>query len=431
MSVPMTPSIKAGNIVIAVAGAGLSGLCLAQSLVSAGFDVHVYERDPSADARRQGYRITVDSHGMDALRQCLPPRLFELFIATAGEPKGCFRYLTHELREVFTLRFPDEANDAEPRRGRQADRLTLRTILLSGLESRVHFGNAAARVHAEPDGATLIFEDGSSVRAAIVVGADGVNSRLREQLLPECASIDLGSIAICGRTPLVQDGRSLVPRTLEHTGVLAAGAPGRAFFFTTMHFHEPPRQAFARLAPDQFPPFGDDYVMWAIVRRTAEWPSDAVSASGAVLLQLASDAAREFHPVLRRFVANADVDATLAVPIRAATRPSQWAPSRATLMGDAVHAMPPFGAHGGNTALRDAALLSAKLCEAALRGEPLVGALDAYQKEMLDYAFAAVDSATSSMNRLNSRNPLVRWFMLRALPWYHSRRSDRLVVEAE
>jgi 2-polyprenyl-6-methoxyphenol hydroxylase-like FAD-dependent oxidoreductase len=91
--------------------------------------------------------------------------------------------------------------------------------------------------------------------------------------------------------------------------------------------------------------------------------------------------------------------------------------------------VPHFGAHGGNTALRDAALLSENLREALSRGKPIEGAIDAYQKEMLDYAFASVDAATSSMRRLNSKNPFVRWFMLRALPWYRSRHRDRLVVE--
>jgi monoamine oxidase len=38
--------------------AGLSGLCLTQALLRVGFDVQVYECDPSSHARRQGYRIT-------------------------------------------------------------------------------------------------------------------------------------------------------------------------------------------------------------------------------------------------------------------------------------------------------------------------------------------------------------------------------------
>jgi phytoene dehydrogenase-like protein len=79
---------------VAIVGAGLSGLCLAQSLFRAGFDVQVYERDPSPDARRQGYRITVHGHGIAALQRCLPRHLFELFLATVSPTKavGYFRF---------------------------------------------------------------------------------------------------------------------------------------------------------------------------------------------------------------------------------------------------------------------------------------------------------------------------------------------------
>jgi 2-polyprenyl-6-methoxyphenol hydroxylase-like FAD-dependent oxidoreductase len=39
---------------VAVAGAGLGGLCLAQGLLRADADVTVYERDASLASRRQG-----------------------------------------------------------------------------------------------------------------------------------------------------------------------------------------------------------------------------------------------------------------------------------------------------------------------------------------------------------------------------------------
>ena len=50
----------------AIAGAGLSGLCLAQYLMRAGIDVHVYERDPGPFVRRQGHRIILDRYGLKA-----------------------------------------------------------------------------------------------------------------------------------------------------------------------------------------------------------------------------------------------------------------------------------------------------------------------------------------------------------------------------
>src|SRR5690348_1866355 len=105
---------------VAIAGAGLAGLCLAQRLVRAGIEVQVYEQDPGPFVRRQGYRITVDAHGLGALRDSLPPRLYELALATGGDPGGFFRFTNSRLRDAVRLTFK-----AAPDAGRQLDRQVL------------------------------------------------------------------------------------------------------------------------------------------------------------------------------------------------------------------------------------------------------------------------------------------------------------------
>ncbi len=146
---------------VAVIGAGLSGLCLAQSLKKSGIDVHVYERDDSAETRGQGYRITLDERGIRALEVCLPDSLFALFEATSGAPGGFFRFTRRDLREIFRLTFT--ASRAQSRYlPRQADRSTLRQILLCGLEDQVSFGKQCTRVEATALGATAHFADGTS-----------------------------------------------------------------------------------------------------------------------------------------------------------------------------------------------------------------------------------------------------------------------------
>src|SRR5262245_32798352 len=95
------------DISVAIVGAGLSGLCLAQALRSAGLEVSLYERDPSPDARRQGYRITLDEHGGSALQKCLPEHQFEAVLATASSvgEMGYFRFTNQQLGEIFKLTF--------------------------------------------------------------------------------------------------------------------------------------------------------------------------------------------------------------------------------------------------------------------------------------------------------------------------------------
>ena len=63
-----------------------------------------------------------------------------------------------------------------------------------------------------------------------------------------------------------------------------------------------------------------------------------------------------------------------------------------TLLGDAIHVMPPRGS-GANSALGDASLLCRALV-AASRGErPLLRAIEDYEVEMLRHGFAAIRAA--------------------------------------
>ncbi|GGD77751.1 FAD-dependent oxidoreductase [Paenibacillus nasutitermitis] len=419
------------EISVAIAGAGLSGLCLAHSLLRAGFDVQIYERDPEPHIRRQGYRISVDEHGIAALQRCLPPHLFKLFLATASptDKASYFRVTNQELGEVFRLTFKGDPSGADLRTPRQVDRQTLRAIMLEGLQDRVHYGKEVLRAETTSDGATLHFSDGSCIRASLVVGADGVNSVLRKQLLPDCEPDDTSSWGIYGRSLLFHKGRSLVPRPLETSGVFAIGPSGRGFFFTAMRFGEAPQTAFARLGVNQAPPINDDYVMWGILLPKEQFPEHQEKLGAEALQRLAQEAVRDFHPVVQRFVERADVDYTMPVRFRVAKKPDMWPVSRVVFMGDAVHVMPPTGAHGGNTALRDAALLADKLEAIAIQGETLEWAILSYQEGMSKYAFREVEASKTMMKRFSIKNPLMSWVMLRAIPWMRSFTNKSLTIE--
>lgn len=400
---------------VAIAGAGLSGLCLAQYLTRAGVDVHVYERDPGPFVRRQGYRIILDRYGLEALRESLPRPLFRLVLTTSDEPGGHLRFTDSRLRDAFTITFKDEAHAT-----RQVDRLTLRSILQSGLDGRIHYGHAAVGVDdGGPGKLRLHFSDGGAAEASVVVGADGVRSALRAQLMPDAEPVNTPMAGVYGRSPLRHNGESVIPEALRTSGVLAiADRPGRAFFFTSMRFGESPPEAFARLAPGSYAPTGDDYVMWGLLLRQVEVPF-SFRGDLLALRELAARKSADFHPLIRRLVDTAEFDATVLNPFATGRRPRRWTVPRATMMGDAVHAMPPFGAHGGNTALRDAALLGHRLVEALASGTPVEEAIARYQNEMVPYAFRAVDTAAGLMRRLTGNAAAPHWVLTRVLPRLH------------
>lgn len=139
---------------VAVAGAGLGGLCLAQGLRRAGADVTVYERDDRLTGRRQGYRLHVDARAGLALQQCLPPELLAAFQATCGQASTRLTVVSERLRVLKEVTVGDPAADsyAPGTLSTSVNRLTLREVLAAGLDEEIVPGREVAVYDADRKG---------------------------------------------------------------------------------------------------------------------------------------------------------------------------------------------------------------------------------------------------------------------------------------
>lgn len=367
---------------ILVIGGGLGGLCLAQGLQRHGIDVTVFERDPSLTARPQGYRLHVDSRASDALRQCLPPHLYELFLATTSRPSTRVTVLSEQLRPLRVLDFGQGFSTS-------VDRLTLREILLSGLTD-VRFGSAFTHYETLTDGRLRAhFADGTAADGDVLVGADGIGSRVRTQYLPHAEIVDTGTRCIYGRTPLARVADEL-PAPLWDGFCPVTDRRRLGLALGVVQFTQKP--ADLGLTADE------DYVMWSLAGTFDPGPAD--------LQAFVLDAIRTWHPQLQNLVRNATPEATFALPIRTSVPIEPWTPTRVTLLGDAIHAMPPSQGSGANLALFDAA----KLCTALTADGPAIGepAIGEYEEAMRRVGFAAVRASVKAsrgglLQRLFSR----------------------------
>jgi 2-polyprenyl-6-methoxyphenol hydroxylase-like FAD-dependent oxidoreductase len=402
---------------VVIIGAGVGGLCLAQGLRQAGIDVRVCERDSAVDSRYQGFRIGIGGPGLDSLRECLPQRLHPLLEATTGDLNGSRRIVDPHLTEVGEL---------DPMFGGLAtDRRVLRHLLLGGLTTLVEFGKQLSHYTELADGTVRAsFTDGTTLTADLLVGADGVNSAIRRQLLPHARLGDAGFGGVLGRTTLTERFAELVPGF----GTIVKGGSA-SLMLGTMRFRRPPREAAAELAPDVDLPDTTSYLRWVLLQppttaTTATTTtthatghahaatgvpaqgeplkttlSEGTDTPGPKITSCPQEAVLEaidgWHPLLVDLVRQADAVAALT-NMRYAKDIPHWGTRPVTLLGDAVHVMPPSGGLGANTAFLDAATLVRELSRVDTPGD-LLPAVERYEHAMLEHGFAAVHHSTVSL----------------------------------
>jgi len=391
---------------VLIVGAGLAGPCLAHGLRKAGIDVSLYERDPAAASRGQGYRIHIAAEGTRALRSCLPPPLYELAVATSGRRGSGVTVLSSTLDVLNRITFQPPPGPDDGSAGISVDRLTLRQVLLAGLDEAVRFGAPYERFEMEADGTVrAVFADGSSAEGDLLVGADGAGSRVRRQFLPGAVVADVGQLAVFGKTPLTDEVRRLVPGPSLDGFSTVLGSDGRFMPLAGLEYRTGPAEAAASHWPGLIFHDTRDYVMWVLGAPVAAFGIPApqlLGMDGAGLRDLAAGLIADWHPDLAGVVRRGDPGTVSATSIRTSEPVEPWQPGPVTLVGDAIHCMIPAGI-GAAVALRDAGLLAQRLGEAAQGDKPLLQAVGEYETEMLGYGFAAVAASQRVGHDLSGR----------------------------
>ncbi len=156
---------------VSVIGGGLGGLAFAQGMrILAGYQVTVYERDKGPKLRSQGYQIGLNDEGIKALNRLKLPGFKELI---CENPLYGFMMTDHKLDPL--VRFPIH-DSAENPKSSLVNRWKLRDLLSTGLD--IKWDKKFVSYEENNDGVVANFEDGTSVTSALLVGADGVNSKV-------------------------------------------------------------------------------------------------------------------------------------------------------------------------------------------------------------------------------------------------------------
>lgn len=342
---------------VVIIGAGLGGLTLARILHVHGIPSVVYEAEPGAGSRTQGGQLDIHDHNG------------QLALAAAGLTEA-FRSIIHEGAEAtrvldrtgtVLLDMPDDGQHRRP----EVLRGDLRRLLLDSLpEGTVRWGKKLTGVSPLGDGRhEVLFADGSTAAAGLLVGADGAWSRVRP-LLSDATPRYAGATFI--ETYLHDvDNRHPRPAAAVGAGAMFALSPGRAIF---AH-----REA------------GDVLHVYVELKRPAEWFAGIDFADPAVKGLVAAEF-DGWAPELTALITGSD---TPPVPRMVHTLPigHRWrrVPG-VTLLGDAAHLMPPSG-EGANLAMLD----GAELADALVRHPGDVeAALAAYEEPM--FARAALEA---------------------------------------
>lgn len=320
---------------VLIAGAGLGGLTAALALLRDGHDVQVFEQagrlgevgaglQLSANATRVLAQLGVD----DAVRAVASvPAGKQVRLWNTGQTWKLFDLGQQSIAEYghpyYTLYRPDlHGVLVDAVRALQSDAIVL--------------GARAAGFDSSAAGVTLTLEDGRRFQGDLLVGADGVHSRIRQALFGQDAPSFSGCMAWRGVIPAAR-----LPEHLRvPIGTNWVGPGGHVI-------HYPLRRG--------------ELVNFVGVVERSDWTVESWTAAGSV-----EECQRDFpgwnedvHTLIRCIQQPFKWALMVREPLQ------QWTRGRVTLLGDACHPTLPFLAQGAAMAIEDGAMLARCLRETA------------------------------------------------------------------
>jgi len=156
---------------IIVVGAGAAGMSIARGLLRDGHDVTVFEQ--RADMRPGGGAVTIWPNGSRVLEQ------LGVDMAGAGQLLSTLRIGTPTGRSLVNVAV-DRIGNTMGGDVRMVPRRVLLDRLIEGFPiDRIRCNSRAVAVLQTPDGVRIEFDDGSCAEGDLLIGADGLHSKVR------------------------------------------------------------------------------------------------------------------------------------------------------------------------------------------------------------------------------------------------------------
>ncbi|KAK2753339.1 hypothetical protein FQN55_003468 [Onygenales sp. PD_40] len=360
---------------IAIIGAGLSGLSLGLALKRVNIPFTIYE------ARPQAY----DIGGSVALS----PNSLRIL-----DKLGVYGRVRNQGIDFDKLAFSDGDGNvkdvyyfgSEELYGYRGFRIVRRLLInemktmLEEVGVQVQFNKKFARIVSESEGQVVFeFADGSQASSAIVVGADGIHSAVRNYIVPDVKPVYAGMTAISGNCP--RSGLRIPPNFhLPATVMCKAGAfllvpqesdGSQLLIGAQRRYPEQDRQGWEEMAADK------QGLLDMLRENMSDWPD-----------------------VVQSALETTPVDKMGIWPFYGVPKFNKWAsPGNGVIvLGDAAHAIPPTAGQGVNQAFEDVNMLALLLSKLS----PLVPLADAL-RFWQDYRQARVDKVLELNSQMNAK----------------------------
>ncbi|KAL8779029.1 MAG: hypothetical protein Q9213_007144 [Squamulea squamosa] len=406
---------------VLIIGAGITGLVLAQALKKHGVGFAVFERDSDVAARGRGWGLTIH-WSLDTFLSLLPQHIIDKLPQVYVDPEASKRgengnFLFLDLRSGKTRwKVP-------PNKRIRVSRERLRALLLEGVD--VQWSKTLTSVStSNPNVVTARFADSTSATGTLLIGADGIRSRVRSSLLahnPQLAINNVLPVRLLGASVVYPRDLALRMRALDPF-FFQGGDPDTDAFMWFSFLDTPANNT--RADPDTYE--CQILLSWPYRQgfRGRTEPLDVPTANHervSLMKELVDGWANPFYDCVMNIPADAEIKAIALEDF--VPRKGLWDNNdgRVTLMGDAAHAMTMFRGEAYNHGVTDISILLTNILStipsspatSGAYSQLLKHAIDAYEAEMIQRTAPAVLTSRRACldahdyKRITDQSPLV------------------------
>ncbi|CAK9783594.1 FAD/NAD(P)-binding domain-containing protein [Cutaneotrichosporon oleaginosum] len=370
------------DFTVAIVGGGIAGLTLAIALHARNVNVTVYER--AAAFGEIGAGVSFTPNAVEAMKVC------HMGVYDAFE-RVCTRVTSPEKRAAGV--FFDYVKGYDPSLGpgeMPKIEFTLRSAYGQNAVHRAHFldelvkllpadiarfGKGLVSVSQDGEEAEMRFEDGSTARADVVIGCDGIKSRVRRSMFGDDAPCAYPSYthkyAYRGLIP-IEKARAALGDDLGGNAFMHLGPNGHLLTFPVAH--------------------GKTLNVVAFHQDDGEWPdAERLTRQGT-----RAQALKDFEgwsPAVQALLSMCDETLSVWAIFDLANPVPSFSRGRVALSGDAAHATSPHHGAGAGFCIEDAAVLATLLSDPAATRANLPVVLEAYDAARRERGHWLVESS--------------------------------------